>query len=99
MFSAPLQFPPPFLLLHTDMSVWLGTSPVGSDGFGGVVPRGEFSAHQHARDESCCSGSSCVSAPVVGSECRSDKRQRHCCCLPLKSDSFCSESDPLVQDH
>ena len=54
--------------------------------FSGVVPGGEFSAHQHARDESHCSGSSCVSAPVVRSECRPDEGQRHGCCLPLKSE-------------
>ena len=48
-------------------SVGLGSPHVKSDGFEGVVPGGEFSAHQRARDESRCSGSSCFSSPVVRS--------------------------------
>ena len=73
MFGVPLQGLPLSLFMCTDASVGLGSPPVRSDGFGGVVPGGEFSAHQRARDESCCSGSNCVSVPVVGSECRPDE--------------------------
>ena len=61
------------LLLHTDTSVGLGSSLVRSDGFMDVLPRGEFSAHQRLREESRCSGSRCISATVVGSECRPDE--------------------------
>ena len=52
---------------YQSASVGLGAHPVRSDGIGDAVPGGEFSAHQRARNESRCSGSSCVSAPVVWS--------------------------------
>ena len=73
MFCVPLQAPPPSLLLHTDVSVRLENPPFRSDSFGDVVPGGKFSAYQRARDESCCSGFSCISAPVVGSEYHPDE--------------------------
>ena len=67
------------------ISVELGSPPVRSDGFAGVVPEGEFSAHQCARNESRCSGSSLVSAPVIRSECHPDELQCHRCRLPPES--------------
>ena len=70
---------------YLHVSIRLESPPVRFDGFGGLVPGGDFSAHQRARDESHCSGPSCVSAPVVGSECRPDERQRHGCRLSLES--------------
>ena len=85
MFSVPLQVPSPSLLLHTDASVRLGAPHSGSDGCRSVVPRGEFSPHQCAGDESCCSGSGSLSVPVVGPECHPDERQRHSCHSPPES--------------
>ena len=59
--------------------------PVKFDSFEGVVPRREFVARQHAGDGSHCSGSNCFSAPVVGSGCCPNERQRHGCHLPPAS--------------
>ena len=36
---------------YRHVTVELGGPPAGSDRFRSVVPRGEFSPHQHARDE------------------------------------------------
>ena len=55
----------------------MGSPPITSDDFRGVVPGREFAACKCAGDEGRCSGSSCFSAPVVGSERLPDKRQRH----------------------
>ena len=51
----------------------------------GVVPGRELAAHQCAVNDDGFSSSICVSALVVGSECRPDERQHYGCCLSLAS--------------
>ena len=64
-----------YVAAYRHVSVGLGSPPVRSDGFGGVVPGREFAAHQCAGNDGSFSSSSCFSVLVVGSECRPDERQ------------------------